>query len=114
MIGRYAVRAGLLALLMAISTTNVAAAVSELGCDFNGDGSVDSLDLESWRISYTRDLHGVDFLCWQEQYGTAFLAADTSAPELHSVPEPSTAALMFLTTVVVTATPVRGLRRLNS
>ena len=59
--------------------------------DFNNDGQVDSDDLNDptvgWIDRYGTDLTGLDFLIWQENFGTGvpFVAAVTAVPEAASL-----------------------------
>jgi hypothetical protein len=74
--------------------------------DFNGDASVDELDLAVWEAGFgmtgvTRtsgdadadgDVDGADFLVWQQNLGWSPLNAAT--PNSSNVPEPASAALL--------------------
>jgi glucose/arabinose dehydrogenase len=74
--------------------------------DFNGDASVDGLDLDVWEAGYgmtgvTRtsgdadgdgDVDGSDFMLWQQNVGWS--ALNVSPPASPNVPEPASAALL--------------------
>lgn len=65
--------------------------------DFNGDGSVDGLDLEVWRQGFGANYDGADFLAWQQNLGAVLTAAAAvSVP----IPEPSTSALILAATTL--------------
>ena len=72
-------------------------AVTFLGGDFDGNGTVDGVDLAFWQSNYGTPnpaadangnglVDGDDFLIWQRQYGA-------STPVLAAVPEPGSAIL---------------------
>jgi len=77
-----------------------------LFADFNGTGSVNSLDLATWRAGYgltsgtfangnlddNPAVDGRDFLVWQRQVGAAFPVLPVASP----IPEPGAALLAFI------------------
>jgi hypothetical protein len=77
-----------------------------LAADFNGDDVVDDADLAEWQGDYTvnsysdadgdGDSDGRDFLIWQRQAGTS-----ASATAVTGVPEPTSAALLFLPALAI-------------
>ena len=59
--------------------------------DFDGDGDVDGIDLLEWQVGNSPNpLSQSDLMDWENNYGTAGLAAATAA-----VPEPTSAALLL-------------------
>jgi hypothetical protein len=77
-----------------------------LAADFNGDDVVDDADLAEWQGDYTvnsysdadgdGDSDGRDFLIWQRQVGTS-----ASVSAVAGVPEPTSAALLFLPSLAI-------------
>ncbi|MBA3480312.1 MAG: PEP-CTERM sorting domain-containing protein, partial [Pirellulales bacterium] len=79
--------------------------------DFNGDASVDGLDLDIWEAGFgmtgvTRtsgdadadgDVDGADFLVWQQNLGWS--ALNPATPASASVPEPATSALLAIAAI---------------
>jgi hypothetical protein len=77
--------------------------------DFDGNGVVNGADLAAWRTNFgdttatlsqgdaddDDDVDGSDFLIWQRNVGAAALLAG------HAIPEPATAALALMTSVVL-------------
>jgi hypothetical protein len=73
--------------------------------DFDGDGDVDAADLAKWQGDHGAngnsdadldgDSDGADFLAWQRQLRQSLASATSS-----HVPEPGTACLLFVTTLV--------------
>jgi glucose/arabinose dehydrogenase len=75
--------------------------------DFNGDASVDGLDLDVWEAGYSMtgvtrtsgdadgdgDVDGSDFMLWQQNVGWSALDAATQSSS--TVPEPASAALLI-------------------
>jgi hypothetical protein len=83
-----------------------ASAFRMLEGDFNGDGTVDALDLVVWQQGYGTNFDGRDFLTWQravESAGSGLVAA---------VPEPRLAGLATL--IAVTCSVMRAARNINS
>ncbi|QDS98029.1 PEP-CTERM sorting domain-containing protein [Adhaeretor mobilis] len=80
---------------------NVVAGNTNLVGDYNGDGMVDSLDLDEWQIDFgmtdgsdgdgDSDSDGFDFLLWQQQFGVSAIASGGAATG--AVPEPSSLVL---------------------
>jgi len=74
-------------------------ALNQLAGDFNGDGTVDNLDLSDWNLAYGStaggdadgdgDTDGNDFLVWQQQFGQSIALSAAM-----SVPEPTAFALV--------------------
>ncbi len=66
-----------------------------LKADFDGDGDVDSNDLThptlGWEARYGVDLNGLDFLDWQQEFGTGI----PLTPNLSAVPEPNLGILLL-------------------
>ncbi len=83
--------------------------------DFNADGLVDRFDLATWLASFGTDAQGdandngitdgTDFLLLQLDYGRDLSVALQTAAYL-AVPEPSTSALMLITTAATIASRV--------
>ncbi len=62
--------------------------------DFDMDGDVDHEDLDAWQNSKDRQGSGFNFLEWQQQLGSG----TGKVAEFAAVPEPSTIALMLVST----------------
>jgi hypothetical protein len=81
---------------MTISDFTVEVVGISLDGDFNGDGFVDSDDLndpvQGWKARYGVDLDGNDFLAWQRNLG----AGTPSTATAGAVPEPSMSLLALL------------------
>jgi hypothetical protein len=86
----------------------------EFSADFDGDGDVDSDDLDDWQSAYGTtaladadldgDSDGADFLAWQQQYGSGV----GPVASIDIVPEPGTLVMGAL------ASMVAATRRRNS
>jgi hypothetical protein len=84
--------------------------------DFNHDGIVDTRDYIAWRKSegafgyYATDANGdhqvnqVDYAVWRANFGHA---AGSGADELAGVPEPASAVMMLLVSMVATVAHIR-------
>lgn len=89
---------------------------SFLSADFNQDGFVNDVDLNTWKgafgISDAGDANnddrtdGSDFLIWQRQFGALPPAIAASAPATAAVPEPTTLAIAFAT-ILIAGQPLR-------
>ena len=89
---------------------------SFLSADFNEDGQVNEVDLNTWKGAFGVSLagdangdgvtNGNDFLVWQRQRGMLPPAVATSTPAVAAVPEPASWALA-LAIVLVAGQPLR-------
>lgn len=89
--------------LAADGTVNLA--LNQLAADFNGDGTVDNLDLVSWNLALGStaggdadgdgDTDGADFLIWQQQFGLS-----AGLPAVAAVPEPSSLCMLVAGTML--------------
>jgi hypothetical protein len=72
----------------------------DLSGDFNGDGVVDAADYIVWRkTGGTPD----EYNAWRANFGATASAGSASGSALAAVPEPATAAMLLLTTLVALA-----------
>jgi hypothetical protein len=101
-----------------LTLTGIVEPANVVNADFNGDGSVDGVDLLAWQIGFGAqsgatladgDANGdgavndADLAAWQSQFsGAESLAASTP------VPEPATMALAFLCLLAMTPARCRG------
>ena len=78
-------------------------AAPALLADFDNDGDVDDDDrtdaIQGWETRFGGDLTGVDFINWQQEFGTGVSPAIAAA--VAAVPEPTTMCLLTLSSMVM-------------